>query len=52
MSVDTWTSVGVPDTPSPPTVLAWDRARGRMRVRVEQVENNGGEVRYYQVRCR
>ena len=52
VSADTWTSVGVPDTPSPPTVLAWDRARGRMRVRVEQVENNGGEVRYYQVRCR
>ena len=52
VSADTWTSVGVPDTPSPPTVLAWDRARGRMRVRVEQVENNGGEVRYYQVLCR
>ena len=51
VSADTWTSVGVPDTPSPPTVLSWDRARGRLRVRVQQVENNGGEVRYYQVRC-
>ena len=49
VSVVTWTSVGVPDTPRPPVVLSWDKHRGRMRVRVEQVEDNGGRVRFYQL---
>ena len=49
--VDTqaWTRVGVPDTPPPPEVIRWDRSRGLIRVRISQVENNGGEVRHYQV---
>ena len=49
--VDTqaWTKVGAPDTPPPPEVLKWDKRRGLIRVKVSPVENNGGEVRHYQV---
>ena len=44
-----WTKVGAPDTPSPPEVLRWDKRRGVIRVKISPVENNGGEVRHYQV---
>ena len=44
-----WTSVGRPDVPAPPSVLRWDRERGTIRLKVNTVEDNGGEVRNYQV---
>ena len=49
LDTQAWTKVGVPDTPSPPEVLKWDKRGGVIRVRVSPVENNGGEVRHYQV---
>ena len=44
-----WTSVGRPDVPAPPSVLRWDRERGTIRLKVNTVEDNGGEVKNYQV---
>ena len=38
-----WTSVGPPDVPAPPEVLRWDRERGTVRLKVNTVEDNGGE---------
>ena len=44
-----WTRVGTPDTPAPPVIVSRDEQRGEIRVRLEQVEDNGGQVRQYQV---
>ena len=45
VTTDTWTKVGPPDTPQPPEVISWDKRRGTIRVKVNPVEDNGGQVR-------
>ena len=45
LKTDAWTKVGPPDTPQPPEVISWDKRRGTIRVKVNPVEDNGGQVR-------